>query len=218
MRIRHVLTATALACALAACGQSGDATSEPAASDTTPADATPADPGATTNPAATPEGTAPGESPTTGTMPDATATTAAGSAPGATDAAAASGQCATQIEANDMMQYSTKAIEVPASCTEFSITLKHTGTMPVAAMGHNLVIAKAADMQAITNDGVGAPVEASHLKAGDTRVIAHTKMIGGGETTAVTFPVAKLKDGGPFSFFCTFPGHLSMMQGTIAIK
>jgi azurin len=48
-------------------------------------------------------------------------------------------------------------------------------------------------------------------------VIAHTKIIGAKETDSVTFDVAKVADGG-YGFFCSFPGHISMMKGTIVVK
>ena len=113
------------------------------------------------------------------------------------------------------MQFNANAIVVPASCAQFTINLKHVGTMPVAAMGHNVVVSKEADMAAIAADG--AAVSPEHVKAGDTRVIAQTKMLGGGESASVTFDVAKVKDGGPFKFFCSFPGHLVLMQGSLEV-
>jgi azurin len=126
--------------------------------------------------------------------------------------------CATEIEGSDAMQYNVGSITVPASCTEFKITLKHPGQMPVAAMGHNVVIAKAADMQAVGAEGIGAGVNADYVKPGDARVIAHTKLIGAGETASVSFPVAKIKSDGPYVFFCSFPGHSTVMKGTIAVQ
>jgi len=61
-------------------------------------------------------------------------------------------------------------------------------------------------------------VAESHIKAGDTRVIAHTNMIGGGETTKTTFPGNKLKAGGDYAFFCTFPGHSALMRGKLIVQ
>lgn len=52
------------------------------------------------------------------------------------------------------------------------------------------------------------------LKAGDDRVIAHTQVIGGGQSDTITFSTAKLSKGGDYVFFCSFPGHASMMKGT----
>jgi azurin len=137
--------------------------------------------------------------------------------PGDKPAAVVSG-CATQVEGNDAMQFNVGSIAVPASCAALKITLRHAGKLPVTVMGHDLVVAKAADMQAITTDGIAAGAAAGYLKPGDTRVIAHTKLVGGGESDTVSVPVAKLKSGGPYAFFCSFPGHSVMMKGTISVE
>jgi len=131
--------------------------------------------------------------------------------------AAVVNDCSTEIEGSDAMQFNVGSITVPASCTSFTITLKHTGTMPVAAMGHNVVIAQASDMQAVAADGMAAGAAAMYVKPGDTRVIAHSDIVGGGQSTSVSFDVGKIKDGGPYEFFCSFPGHSAMMKGTIAV-
>ena len=124
--------------------------------------------------------------------------------------------CATTIEGNDAMQYNADAITVPASCTQFTINLKHAGAMAANVMGHNVVVAKEADMAGIAADGMAVTPE--HVKPDDARIIAHTKMLGGGETASVTFDVAKVKDGGPFKFFCSFPGHMALMQGSLQVQ
>jgi len=56
------------------------------------------------------------------------------------------------------------------------------------------------------------------VKAGDTRVVAHSDVVGGGQSTSVTFDVAKIKSGGPFVFFCSFPGHSALMKGPISVQ
>jgi azurin len=191
MKTRHVLVASALALALSACGQSPAPSAEPPV-------AAPA-----TETAAAP---APAE-----TAPVAPApATATGSKP------ATVADCATTIEGNDAMQYNADSITVPATCTQFTITLKHTGAMAVNVMGHNVVVAKEADMAGIAADGMAITPE--HVKPDDARIIAHTKMLGGGESASVTFDVAKVKDGGPFKFFCSFPGHLALMQGSLQVQ
>jgi azurin len=204
MNTRTVLLTTACALALAGCNRS----TEPAGTTPTPA-AAPEAPTAVTPapaPAATP-------------APDQAATPAAAtpSATGEKPAAVVT-KCATTIEANDAMQYNVGAITVPASCSALKITLTHTGKMPVAAMGHDVVITKASDMQAVVTDGAAAGLDAGYLKAGDARVIASTKLVGGGETTTVSVPVSKLRGDGPYVFFCSFPGHAAVMKGTIAVE
>ncbi|MES7047948.1 plastocyanin/azurin family copper-binding protein, partial [Cutibacterium acnes] len=59
---------------------------------------------------------------------------------------------------------------------------------------------------------------AHYVKAGDPRVIAASKVIGGGESTTVAIPVGKLKAGESYTFVCTFPGHSSIMRGTLTLK
>lgn len=210
MNTRITLLTAACALALVACGDkspdtSADTAAAPAASEPA-ADATA--PVASTEPAPA----------TTPTPADTTTAASAATTPGSDKPAAVVADCATEIEGTDAMQYNVGSIVVPASCTEFKITLKHTGTMPVAAMGHNVVITKAADMQAVAAEGMGAGAAAAYVKAGDARVIAHSSLIGGGETTSVSFPVSKIKDGGPYEFFCSFPGHSALMKGTIAVE
>jgi azurin len=196
MNIRIPVLAAACALALVACGDKSSSNADTAVS----------------APAAEPAPTAPSASvDTPASMPVA-------AAPVSDKPAAMVKDCATEIEGSDAMQYNVGSIAVPASCKEFKITLKHPGQMPVAAMGHNVVIAKAADMQAIVADGMGAGISADYVKPGDARVIAHTKLIGAGETTSVSFPVAKIKGSGPYAFFCSFPGHSTVMKGTITVE
>jgi azurin len=57
----------------------------------------------------------------------------------------------------------------------------------------------------------------NYVKPGDPRVIAASKVIGGGESATVTIPVAKLKAGEKYTYICTFPGHASIMKGTLSL-
>ncbi|MDX1550326.1 MAG: azurin [Lysobacter spongiicola] len=125
--------------------------------------------------------------------------------------------CSTTIEGNDAMQFNVGSITVPSSCSEFTITLEHTGQLPVAAMGHNVVISQAADREAIASAGMSAGVEGDYVDPDDERVIAHTELIGGGETTSVTFDVSEIQGDGPYEFFCSFPGHWAIMRGSIQV-
>lgn len=194
--IRTAVLAAACALALSACGNDTPPPAEPAATppatDTTAADQAPVTPAATPAPA---DGTA-----------------AQGNDP------AVVADCATTIDSTDAMQYDADSIAVPASCSEFTIHLTHSGQMPVAAMGHNVVISSQADMAGVIADGMGAGVDGDYVKAGDARVVAHTGLIGAGEQTSVTFDVSKLQSGGPYVFFCSFPGHAALMKGSIAVQ
>ncbi len=133
-----------------------------------------------------------------------------------TAATPAAGNCATTVESNDNMQFNTKDIQVSKACKEFTITLKHTGTQPKSGMGHNIVISKAEDMDGVLKDGAAAGADADYVKAGDARVVGHTKLIGGGEEASVTVDPAKLADGS-YKFYCSFPGHGALMNGTVTL-
>ncbi|MDH1279613.1 azurin [Pseudomonas chengduensis] len=126
-------------------------------------------------------------------------------------------ECSVDVESTDQMTFNTQAISVSKSCKTFTVNLKHTGSLPKTAMGHNWVLSKTADMPGIATDGISAGPDASYLKAGDERVIAYTDLIGGGESTSVTFDVSKLAAGEDYSFFCSFPGHYSLMKGSLAL-
>ncbi|RON16234.1 azurin [Pseudomonas brassicacearum] len=127
-------------------------------------------------------------------------------------------ECKTTIDSTDQMSFDTKDISIDKSCKTFTVELKHSGSLPKNVMGHNWVLSKTADMQPIATDGMAAGIDKNYLKEGDDRIIAHTKIIGAGETDSVTFDVSKLAAGESYGFFCSFPGHISMMKGTVTLK
>lgn len=130
---------------------------------------------------------------------------------------AMAGPCDLEIESTDAMKFNKESLSVPASCKKVTLKLMHTGKLPKASMGHNWVLTKTADMQAVATDGIPAGPDKSYIKPGDTRVLAHTKLIGGGESDSISFDASKLKAGEAYSFFCTFPGHIALMKGSFAI-
>ncbi|MBS7457560.1 azurin [Coralloluteibacterium stylophorae] len=131
----------------------------------------------------------------------------------AAPAAYAADGCSVQLTGDDALKFSLAQIEVPASCDEFTIDFQHVGKLAANVMGHNVVIARTADVDAVASDGLA--VQPDHVKPGDARVVAHTKVIGGGESTSLTFDTSKLEDGGDYSFFCSFPGHSAVMRGKL---
>jgi azurin len=123
--------------------------------------------------------------------------------------------CLLDISGNDQMQYDKQTLTVPASCKEVTLTLHHTGKLPREAMGHNWVLVNAADFDAVANAGLGAGLANDYVASGDKHVLAHTKTIGGGQTTSITFPTSILKPGGDYRYLCSFPGHNALMRGTL---
>ena len=126
--------------------------------------------------------------------------------------------CAVSIDSTDQMSFSQKEIKVGADCSQVKLTLRHTGKLAATAMGHNWVLTKAADYQPVAMAGMRMTLADSYLPKKDPRVLAHTAVIGGGQSTSVTFPTAALRKGGDYTFFCSFPGHWNMMKGRLVFE
>ena len=123
--------------------------------------------------------------------------------------------CSVDIHSTDQMTFDLKTITVPQTCQRFTVNLLHTGTLPRYIMGHNWVLAKKDDIKGVTTDGAAAGEADNYLQPGDKRVLAHTRLIGGGEKDSVTFDTGMLQAGQAYAFFCSYPFHSTMMKGTL---
>ncbi len=121
-----------------------------------------------------------------------------------------------EITGNDQMQYNTKSFSVQTG-QKVTLSFKHIGQLPAAAMGHNVVILKpgtaipmfaAKSATAKDHDYIPQDDESKAL------VFAHTKMLGGGESQEITFTAPA---PGDYPFVCTFPGHFAIMQGVMTV-
>ncbi|MDH5834126.1 azurin [Luteimonas kalidii] len=132
-------------------------------------------------------------------------------------AAQAAPNCTIKLEGGDNMQFDQKTVSVSAGCKSITLELQHTGKLPVAAMGHNIVLTATPDADAVAKDGIKAGAAANYVPAGDARVLAATRLVGGGESATASLPGSKLEPGGAYTFFCSFPGHASLMRGTVTV-
>jgi azurin len=80
-----------------------------------------------------------------------------------------------------------------------------------------VVVSATTDVSAISMAGMKAGAGANYLPKGDARVLASTPLVGGGGKTAAKFAGSKLKAGGDYSFFCSFPGHSGIMKGKLVV-
>lgn len=122
-----------------------------------------------------------------------------------------------EITGNDQMQFSTKAVEAVKG-DKITITLKHIGKLPKAAMGHNLVLLKpGTDVTAFATKAMQAAASEYIPTDEETKglIVAHTKLIGGGEEDTITFDAT---EAGAYTYICTFPGHYALMQGVLTVK
>ncbi len=125
------------------------------------------------------------------------------------------GECDINLEATAAMAYNTKEITVKKSCEEVTLNFKVNGTLAKAVMGHNVVITKKPDMDAVLKDGIVAGLNKNYVKVNDMRVVVATNVIGGGESTSVKFKSSVFNTSEPYVFVCSFPGHSSVMKGNI---
>ena len=120
-----------------------------------------------------------------------------------------------EINSNDQMQFDKTELRVNAGDVVV-FTLNHTGKLPLESMGHNWVLLmRGADMGAFARQAMKAK-DNDYIPAdreGD--VIAHTKMLGGGESDTITFQAPA---PGTYEFLCSFPGHYMAMNGKFIVE
>lgn len=126
--------------------------------------------------------------------------------------------CHIDVQGRPGKQFNPTHISVPSSCKRFTVQLIHTGKKPKEAAGHNWVLVRTADMEGAEHDGMAAGPDNDWVKPNDPRVIARTKMLGGGERDSVTFDVSRLKRGEAYTYYCSFPTHMAMMHGTLSVE
>ena len=110
------------------------------------------------------------------------------------------------------MRYDVTAFEAKPG-QKIAVTLKNVGTTPKFSMGHNFVMLdRSVNIQNVTKFLDAASTEAAHdyVPVGSKEVLAHTKLLGPGETETVTFNAPYIP--GEYLYLCSFPGHFS--QGT----
>ena len=124
----------------------------------------------------------------------------------------ASGQIV--FEVGDLIKFDIYRFEVVTGST-VKIVLKHTGSLPKEAMGHNIVILKPGnDMMAFATAAITAR-ETDFIPPGMVdQVLANTSMVGGGETTTLEFTAPA---PGEYVYVCTFPGHAAVMNGKMIV-
>lgn len=119
------------------------------------------------------------------------------------------------IEGNDQMQFNVNELRAVAG-KPIKLTLKHTGKIPKEAMGHNLVILQEGTDEAAFAAKAITAKDTDYIPASEkASIVAHTKLIGGGEEDTIEFTVDKK---GTYNFLCTFPGHVSMMKGVLIVE
>jgi len=119
------------------------------------------------------------------------------------------------LEGNDLMKYNKTLFRVKAG-QAVKLTFKNVGEMPKESMGHNVVILQpGTDLPAFGGEAIKAPDTEYIPVTFASSIIAHTKLLGPGETDAIEFT---LDQKGVYPFVCSFPGHYGVMQGKIVAE
>ena len=122
-----------------------------------------------------------------------------------------------EVRVDDSMAFAVTRIEVAAG-QEIELTLSHVGRMTKEQMGHNWVLlAKGTDKSAFAMAAAAAR-EHDFLPPDQMEsVLAHTKMIGGGQTDTITLTAPM--EPGEYDFICSFPGHtMAGMVGVLVVN
>ncbi|MEM7098644.1 MAG: azurin [Pseudomonadota bacterium] len=125
--------------------------------------------------------------------------------------------CEINVAVADNLQFDQTVLEIDRGCETVKLTLTHRGKLAKNIMGHNWVLANAADLNGIAQDGMKAGLDNNYVKPGDPRVLAYTNVIGGGEQTTTEFTLDTLTQT-EYTYFCSFPGHWAVMKGTLKIR
>jgi azurin len=86
---------------------------------------------------------------------------------------------------------------------------------PTAGLQHNWVLTQPGKADGVATAGISAGADKGWIPTSED-IIAHTKLLNSGESETIEF-TAPAK-AGAYPFLCTFPGHSSMMKGTLTVK
>tara|TARA_B100001059_G_scaffold73116_1_gene70459 strand:+ start:17788 stop:18297 length:510 start_codon:yes stop_codon:yes gene_type:complete len=117
------------------------------------------------------------------------------------------------LNSYDNMMYDKKTIVVKYG-KNVRLTLNHKGKIGKEFMGHNFVLLK----KGINVDEFAK--KATLAKSNDyipdsDETIAFTKMLGGGESTTISFTAP---ESGTYTYICSFPGHYMIMRGELIVN
>ncbi len=134
----------------------------------------------------------------------------------AVPAAPAQDERRAAVSASDQMKYDTTDLSVKKGGT-LIITLTNNGTLPKAAMAHNLVVLKpGTDTTAFVMAAMSHRADDYLPPDQSDKVVTATKLLGPGESDTIIFHPT---EAGSYPFVCTFPGHAqSGMRGTITVQ
>jgi len=124
------------------------------------------------------------------------------------------------VQADDKMRYDVTAFDASPG-QKVSLTIKNIGTTPKFSMGHNFVlldrVITMANIQSAFLDKASTEAAHDYVPSGAKEVLAHSKLLGPGESEVVTFNAPYIP--GEYLYVCSFPGHYSQgTKGVMTVK
>jgi len=124
------------------------------------------------------------------------------------------------IQADDKMRYDVTAFDASPG-QKIAVTIKNIGTTPKFSMGHNFVmldrIINTGNIQSAFLDKASTEASHDYVPPGAKEVLAHSKLLGPGESEVVTFNAPYIP--GEYLYVCSFPGHYSQgTKGVMTVK
>lgn len=119
------------------------------------------------------------------------------------------------LSGDDFMKFDKSELRAKAG-QKVTLTLRHVGKVDIKIMGHNFVLLKQeVSIPSFSAKAAAAGQTKDWIPEDGDEVIAHTKMIGGGQSTTVTFTAP---EKGTYDFICSFPGHSGLMKGKFIVE
>ena len=119
------------------------------------------------------------------------------------------------LQANENMRFNKELFKIHTG-KKITLIFKNTAAPSGTSMTHNVVILKpGTDIADFADVAHNAPKEQYVPSAVASLIIAHTRLISGGESDEVEFTIDQ---PGVYDFICSFPGHWGTMQGKIVAE
>ena len=120
-----------------------------------------------------------------------------------------------RLAAGEDMRFNNELFRVRAG-NKIKLIFKNTGRKIPASMNHNVVVLKKGTDIADFADAVHNAQNEQYVPASVAPlVIAHTRLVGGGDSDEVEFTIPQ---AGVYDYICSFPGHWGTMQGKIVAE
>ena len=120
-----------------------------------------------------------------------------------------------QLQANENMRFDKEMFKIKTG-KKIRLIFKNTGAPSNTAMAHNVVILKKGTDIADFADAVHNAKDEQYVPSSvESLMIAHTKLVNGGDSDEVDFTISQ---PGVYDYICSFPGHWGTMQGKIVAE